>query len=408
MKLNETIGRLRRERGMSQEKLAEEMGVSRQAISKWESGGAMPEIERLEDLSRLFGVTMEQLMGLAEPEPPENGAEKPEEPQETDLGGEQASEIRPPQNRKKIFLWAAAGAGGLLLTVFAAATVWSLGQISRLNRQCEELSQRVGDVNLRLRNFESLPPTALIPAAPEGDSLFSQSRFDVSQVFPNQQEMELYVQVSLAQYQEGTQVSFTCSGSDLPPQTTEAQPGPAPHFSAKIRLPLADDVEIIANILQPDGQVESQSVGQVAGYKSDYSFSMQAFYKGEAACDSRGATFQGICQVEIQGGQQLFLQRVEVNILADGEKAASFPMDASDWTGEDLGEGVAQAVGDLTCYPYLEARVEAKNTIQMEAVLLDENGEALSQTVALWQKNDEGVFERQKQSIVAADRQEAP
>ena len=73
MKLNESIGRLRRERGMSQEKLAEEMGVSRQAISKWESGAAMPEIERLEDLSRLFGVTMEQLMGLAESRPPEDG-----------------------------------------------------------------------------------------------------------------------------------------------------------------------------------------------------------------------------------------------------------------------------------------------------------------------------------------------
>ena len=64
MKLNESISRLRREAGMSQEKLAEEMGVSRQAISKWESGAAMPEIERLEDLARLFDVTMEQLMGL--------------------------------------------------------------------------------------------------------------------------------------------------------------------------------------------------------------------------------------------------------------------------------------------------------------------------------------------------------
>ena len=46
MKLNESIGRLRRERGMSQEKLPEEMGVSRQAISKWESGQAVPKSEK--------------------------------------------------------------------------------------------------------------------------------------------------------------------------------------------------------------------------------------------------------------------------------------------------------------------------------------------------------------------------
>ena len=62
MKLSDKLYLLRRERGLSQEKLAEELGISRQAISKWESGTAMPETERLIMLSDYFGVSTDFLL----------------------------------------------------------------------------------------------------------------------------------------------------------------------------------------------------------------------------------------------------------------------------------------------------------------------------------------------------------
>lgn len=52
--------------GLSQERLGEQVGVSRQAISKWESDAALPEVEKLATLSRLFGVTVGWLLGLEE------------------------------------------------------------------------------------------------------------------------------------------------------------------------------------------------------------------------------------------------------------------------------------------------------------------------------------------------------
>jgi len=64
--LSETIYRLRRKRGLSQEQLAEQLGVSRQAVSKWESGQSVPELDKLQALSRCFGVTLDQLMGEGE------------------------------------------------------------------------------------------------------------------------------------------------------------------------------------------------------------------------------------------------------------------------------------------------------------------------------------------------------
>lgn len=60
--LSEKIYRFRRERGLSQEQLAEKIGVSRQAISKWESGASTPELEKLLALSACFGVTLDALV----------------------------------------------------------------------------------------------------------------------------------------------------------------------------------------------------------------------------------------------------------------------------------------------------------------------------------------------------------
>ena len=62
MKFNEKLQKLRKEKCMSQENLAEILNVSRQAISKWESGQSYPEMEKLIALSELFGVTLDSFV----------------------------------------------------------------------------------------------------------------------------------------------------------------------------------------------------------------------------------------------------------------------------------------------------------------------------------------------------------
>lgn len=62
MRFNEKLQKMRKEKGMSQESLAEVLGVSRQAISKWESGQSYPEMENLITLSQLFGVTIDSFV----------------------------------------------------------------------------------------------------------------------------------------------------------------------------------------------------------------------------------------------------------------------------------------------------------------------------------------------------------
>ena len=53
---------LRKKHNLSQEQLAEQLGVSRQAVSKWESGQSMPDIEKLLQLGELFGISVDQIL----------------------------------------------------------------------------------------------------------------------------------------------------------------------------------------------------------------------------------------------------------------------------------------------------------------------------------------------------------
>ena len=62
MALPEKLYALRKKSGLSQEQLAEALNVSRQAISKWEGGSAMPESDKLLALSNYFGVSLDYLI----------------------------------------------------------------------------------------------------------------------------------------------------------------------------------------------------------------------------------------------------------------------------------------------------------------------------------------------------------
>lgn len=62
MNFAEKLCVLRNQSGYSQEQLAEKMGVSRQAVSKWESGATLPETEKIIQLSDLFDVSTDFLL----------------------------------------------------------------------------------------------------------------------------------------------------------------------------------------------------------------------------------------------------------------------------------------------------------------------------------------------------------
>lgn len=111
MTISDKIQELRKENGLSQEQLAEKMGVSRQAVSKWESGICVPDIENIIALSELFEVSTDYLI-------------KGEENLNTTVETVQIMDIRHNPTSKKT-AWLMAIPIGFLLCFI----IWQMGQV---------------------------------------------------------------------------------------------------------------------------------------------------------------------------------------------------------------------------------------------------------------------------------------
>lgn len=144
MRLGENIYRLRTERGMSQGDLADALSVSRQSVSKWETDGATPDLDKLLKLSQLFGITLDELVtGESAPLP------EPELQSEPEPKVIYVERTEPTVPKRKIAGYALFGMailvvllctllGGMLAGVLFSFPFWVCGSI------CFLLKERIG------------------------------------------------------------------------------------------------------------------------------------------------------------------------------------------------------------------------------------------------------------------------
>lgn len=128
MTLAEKILSLRTGKGMSQDDLAEKMEVSRQSVSKWETGQSTPDLDKIIRLADLFGVSVDELVREGErPRSPE-----PPRPQAVYVERERKQELSPLQKLGVIMevsgaALAVIGIMGASLLIFAAVALIILG-----------------------------------------------------------------------------------------------------------------------------------------------------------------------------------------------------------------------------------------------------------------------------------------
>lgn len=139
MKLCEKLYELRRTAGLSQEELAEKLSVSRQAVSKWENGAAQPELAKLIELSRLYGVSVDELLSLEEAEKPadEPAEDTPAAPEPPPAPVEEKT----PNSHS--FLRAAASA---CLILSLGLTLYNSHRVSQLEDEVSSLRYQISGV----------------------------------------------------------------------------------------------------------------------------------------------------------------------------------------------------------------------------------------------------------------------
>ena len=133
MTLREKLIVLRDRAGLSQMELAERLGVSRQAVSRWESGDTTPSVDKLKTLARIYGVSLDWLCSdTADRELPE--AAKPE----ADRPPDDAPAGKEGEKKQKIRAIAIA----LTIVVLALVCVWFAAE----NKKADEAADQGDNV----------------------------------------------------------------------------------------------------------------------------------------------------------------------------------------------------------------------------------------------------------------------
>ena len=97
MEFNNKLYELRKQKGLSQEELANRLNVSRQTVSKWEVGDSTPDMEKLIAMSDLFGISLDELILNKAPEP----APSAQAPAKADLYTDIKEHVLTDENKKK-------------------------------------------------------------------------------------------------------------------------------------------------------------------------------------------------------------------------------------------------------------------------------------------------------------------
>ena len=174
MKLCEKLYELRRAAGLSQEELAERLNVSRQAVSKWENGAAQPELSKLVELSRLYGVSVDELLSLEEAEKDDAkaassvDASTPAPAQETLTAPKKA-------RRQKLLL----GAAAVCLALAVGTAAYSSRRVKQLERQVSSLQSQILSVQSNLSSQIAGISSSVRDAMEESATLTAQFDYTV-------------------------------------------------------------------------------------------------------------------------------------------------------------------------------------------------------------------------------------
>ena len=275
MELYEKLYELRRASGMSQEELAEKLGVSRQAVSKWESGATQPELQKLIELSRLYSVSVDELLSLEHAKAPQDTVPAAEVPVQ---GGFESASAGKPSFRdfcvqhKKI-----ASCAAIALAALIAVGVHYNDRINALSAQVNDLRSQLYSVQNSLSNQIAGISNNVSDILERESSLLSQYSYEVKRIDLKKQECTLAFSLLPKTLDEETIVSIGLidQGNSSPLDSYRqgysaglTQDGFG-YLRGDVTLPLSDELDVSV-YFKRRGETQSEDLGKINDLKSAY------------------------------------------------------------------------------------------------------------------------------------------
>lgn len=279
MELYEKLYELRRASGMSQEELAEKLGVSRQAVSKWESGATQPELSKLIELSKLYSVSVDELLSLEHAKPEQDAAESPVQSNAEKAPAEKLSFRDFCIQHKKII-----GGAAVALAALIAVGVHYNDRINALNTQVNDLRSQLYDVQNNLSNQIDGISNNVSDILTRESSLISQYNYEITNVDLKKQECTIAFSLLPKTISEGTTViiGVTDHGNSSP--LDSYRPGYSAdltqdgfgYLHGSVTVPLSDELGVGVNF-KHDGETQSEELDTIYNLKTQNSPVLYSF-----------------------------------------------------------------------------------------------------------------------------------
>lgn len=263
MTLGQRIQELRKQRGMSQEALGDALGVSRQAVSKWEGDNGIPELDTLIAMSRLFEVTVGQLLGVEEPDEQKseaaNDSDENKEDQVETVLRRYVEQTNKKDERPWISRWGWAVSAAIILTtafIVMFAQLGSLRSTVRLLRS--DLSNLQVNVSNSQSNLSGQIRNTIYDVLAEEANPLSTFDWDIVDFDLDDQTATLCLNATMKEYAAGSKMQFCAAWQKV--DDTEGQTTgnwvDGPNFQSEITLPLNHNTAISIRVEDADGNIK--------------------------------------------------------------------------------------------------------------------------------------------------------
>lgn len=317
MTTGEKIAALRRDHKLSQEALGEKLGLSRQAVSKWEADQAVPTMDNLMELSRLFGVPVDTLLrpDAPFPAPPaeENSTDAPAAPETPHKG------VSP--SRGKIL----AIGGAALLCVSLALNAVCLYQIAQLKGEVHALRVQAGNVN-----------TVYYPGTDADTGDFAESSEHMTLDPENTEQLIVTFSAVPRVASDGETAKFLLRGGEQSWEC-EAEGDAGGGYRGSLTIPMVDEYSVYLVLTDRNGGTRNLLIASESDIENRFSIDVQAYWTSGGPTFSFGKnTFTGTLStyVDVHDALEDTSFTGRIILYQNGKEIAEQPLEYRSQGGE--------------------------------------------------------------------------